>query len=107
MALTIGMQLGSHQITALLGKGDMGEVYHARELKLKRKVAIKILPDEFARDAVRVDRFQRETEVSASLNHLNIAAYDLQETHGVGFRRSAPQSQPTTIVTDWQAELRK
>ena len=66
MALTIGMQLGSHEITALLGKGGMGEVYRARDLKLKREVAIKILPEEFARDPERISRFQREAEVLAS-----------------------------------------
>src|SRR5438876_8653411 len=60
----------------------MGEVYRARDLKLKREVAIKTLPDEFSRDADRVSRFQREAEVLASLNHPNIAAiYDLQEAN--------------------------
>jgi serine/threonine-protein kinase len=83
MALTIGSQLGSHEITALLGKGGMGEVYRARDLKLKREVAIKILPEEFARDGDRVGRFQREAEVLASLNHPNIAGiYDFQEANG-------------------------
>jgi TolB-like protein len=78
MALTAGTRLGSYEITALLGKGGMGEVYRARDLKLKREVAIKILPDEFSRDTDRVSRFQREAEVLASLNHPNIAAiYDL------------------------------
>src|SRR5690242_10759428 len=58
----------------------MGEVYRARDTKLKREVAIKILPEEWARDVDRVGRFQREAEVLASLNHPNIAAiYDLQE----------------------------
>jgi serine/threonine protein kinase/Tol biopolymer transport system component len=86
MALTIGTQLGSHEITALLGKGGMGEVYRARDLKLKREVAIKILPDEFSHDADRVSRFQREAEVLASLNHPNIAAiYDLEEAKGNSF----------------------
>jgi serine/threonine protein kinase len=81
MALTIGTQLGSHEITALLGKGGMGEVYRARDTKLKREVAIKILPEEFSRDPDRVARFQREAEVLASLNHPNIAAiYDFQHT---------------------------
>jgi serine/threonine protein kinase len=86
MALTIGTQLGSHEITALLGKGGMGEVYRARDTKLKRDVAIKILPDEFSLDPARVTRFQREAEVLAALNHPNIAAiYDLQEADGVRF----------------------
>src|SRR5262245_51617339 len=86
MALSIGSQLGSHEITALLGKGGMGEVYRARDTKLKRDVAIKILPDEFSRDPARVSRFQREAEVLASLNHPNIAAiYDLQEANDTRF----------------------
>src|SRR6516164_68807 len=86
MALTIGSQLGSHEITALLGKGGMGEVYRARDLRLKREVAIKILPEEFSRDKDRVNRFQREAEVLASLNHPNIAAiYDLQEADEIRF----------------------
>jgi serine/threonine protein kinase/Tol biopolymer transport system component len=86
MALTIGTQLGSHEIIELLGKGGMGEVYRARDLKLKREVAIKILPEEFSRDADRVSRFQREAEVLASLNHPNIAAiHHLEETNGTRY----------------------
>src|SRR5262245_29436301 len=86
MPLTIGVQLGSHEITGLLGKGGMGEVYRARDTKLKREVAIKILPDEFSRDPSRVSRFQREAEVLASLNHPNIAAiYDLEEAGDTRF----------------------
>jgi serine/threonine-protein kinase len=86
MALTVGTQLGSHEIVALLGKGGMGEVYRARDTKLKREVAIKILPEEFSRDADRVRRFQREAEVLASLNHPNIAAiHDLEETSGMRY----------------------
>src|SRR5215471_12197082 len=81
MAIQIGQQLGSLEITALLGKGGMGEVYRARDTKLKRDVAIKTIPDEFSYDADRLSRFQREAEVLASLNHPNIAAiYDLQES---------------------------
>ena len=67
MAISIGTHLGSYEITALLGKGGMGEVYRARDSRLKRDVAIKILPEEFSRDADRVNRFQREAEVLASL----------------------------------------
>jgi Tol biopolymer transport system component len=64
----------------------MGEVYRARDLKLKREVAIKILPEEFSRDAERVSRFQREAEVLATLNHPNIAAiHDLEETSGTRY----------------------
>src|SRR5262245_13121363 len=64
----------------------MGEVYRARDLKLKRDVAIKILPEEFSSDADRVSRFQREAEILASLNHPNIAGiYDLQEGNGARF----------------------
>ena len=86
MAITIGQQIGSYEITALLGKGGMGEVYRARDTKLKRDVAIKILPEEFSIDGDRVSRFQREAEVLASLNHPNIAAiYDLQEASGSRF----------------------
>src|SRR5215468_9145472 len=78
MAVTIGTNLGSYEITALLGKGGFGEVYRAKDKKLKREVAIKILPDELSRDPDRLARFQREAEVLASLNHPNIAAiYDL------------------------------
>jgi len=83
VVITIGQRLGTYEITALLGKGGMGEVYRARDTKLKRDVAIKILPGEFSRDADRVSRFQREAEVLASLNHPNVAAiYDLQEADG-------------------------
>src|SRR5215831_17867350 len=86
MALTIGTQLGSHEITGLLGKGGMGEVYRGRDLKLKREVAIKILPDEFASDPERVNRFQREAEVLASLSHPNIAGiHDLRHVGDTQF----------------------
>src|SRR5262245_65322468 len=82
MSLQVGQQLGSYEITSLLGKGGMGEVYRARDSKLKRDVAIKALPDEFSRDRARLTRFQREAEVLASLNHSNIASiYDLQEAN--------------------------
>jgi len=83
LSIEAGTQLGSYEITSLLGKGGMGEVYRARDTKLKRDVAIKILPEEFSRDPDRVNRFQREAQVLASLNHPNIAAiYDLEEVSG-------------------------
>jgi serine/threonine protein kinase len=86
MSLQIGQQLGSYQITSLIGKGGMGEVYRAKDTKLKRDVAIKILPDEFSRDTDRVSRFQREAESLAALNHQNIGAiYDLQQSEATRF----------------------
>ena len=86
MSLAPGTRLGSYQVLSRLGAGGMGEVYRARDEKLKRDVAIKILPGEVARDPDRISRFQREAEVLASLNHTNIAAiYDLQEANGSSF----------------------
>jgi hypothetical protein len=66
MAVSVGTQLGSYEITALLGKGGFDEVYRGKDKKLKREVAIKILPDEFSKDPDRLTRFQREAEVLAS-----------------------------------------
>jgi serine/threonine protein kinase len=75
-----GLEIGPYKILSLLGSGGMGEVYQARDSRLKRDVAIKVLPVEFSCDAGRVQRFQREAELLASLNHPNIAAiYDLEE----------------------------
>ena len=92
MPITIGTHLGSLDITALHGKGGMDEVYRARDTKLKREVGIKILPEEFSRDADRVGRFQPEVDVLASLNHPNIAGiYDLQRLSVGGAMFSAPR----------------
>ena len=74
MALPPGSRLGAYEIVAPLGAGAMGEVYRARDTKLGRDVALKILPDAFASDPDRLARFQREAHVLASLNHPNIAA---------------------------------
>jgi len=73
MSLTAGSKLGPYEILAPIGEGGMGEVYRAKDTKLKREVALKVLPDSFARDPERMARFQREAEVLASLNHPNIA----------------------------------
>ena len=66
--------VGHYKITAKLGEGGMGAVYRATDTKLHREVAIKILPPAFAENAVRMQRFEREAQVLASLNHPNIAA---------------------------------
>ncbi len=82
----IGKTLGHYQISSQLGKGGMGEVYQAKDHVLGRNVAIKILPEEFARDADRVARFQREAKLLASLNHPNIATiHGLEESGGIRF----------------------
>src|SRR5512136_2776774 len=82
----IGKTLGHYQITNQIGKGGMGEVYQARDQVLGRDVAIKILPEEFARDTDRVARFQREAKLLASLNHPNIASiYGLEESGKTNF----------------------
>jgi serine/threonine protein kinase len=78
--LTAGTSLGPYEIIAPLGAGGMGEVYRARDTKLNRDVAIKVLPDSFANDAERLARFTREAQTLAALNHPNIAAiYGLEE----------------------------
>ena len=74
MAVGVGTRLGAYQIMSLVGTGGMGEVYRARDTKLQRDVAVKILPDAFALDAERIARFKREAQVLASLNHPNIGA---------------------------------
>lgn len=83
MSLTPGTRLGSYEVVSAIGAGGMGEVYRATDTKLKRHVAIKILPPAVATDADRLARFQREAEVLASLNHPNIAQiHGLEESGG-------------------------
>ncbi|TDI46272.1 MAG: serine/threonine protein kinase [Acidobacteria bacterium] len=84
MALSPGTPLGPYEILEPIGAGGMGEVYRARDTKLKRDVAIKVLPEAFAKDEQRMKRFAREAEVLASLNHPNIASiYGLEESDGI------------------------
>ena len=80
MTLTSGTRLGAYEIAALIGVGGMGEVYRARDTRLNRDVALKVLPEAFAGDPDRLARFKREAQVLASLNHPNIAAiYGIEE----------------------------
>jgi serine/threonine protein kinase len=84
--MSIGKTLGNFEITSQIGKGGMGVVYQAKDQKLGRDVAIKVLPEEFARDTERLARFQREAKLLASLNHPNIAAiHGLEESDGTHF----------------------
>ena len=81
MTLAAGTKIGPYEILSPLGAGGMGEVYRARDTKLNRDVAIKVLPEAVAEDAERLARFQREAQVLASLNHPHIAAiYGLEKT---------------------------
>ena len=83
MAIQSGTHLGPYEIVSAIGAGGMGEVYRARDPKLGRDVAIKVLPQAFAGDAARMARFQREAKVLASLDHPNIASiYGLEESGG-------------------------
>ena len=83
MALAAGSRLGPYEITSQIGAGGMGEVYRARDTRLKRDVAVKMLPESFASDPDRLARFQREAEVRASLSHPNTAGiYGLEDADG-------------------------
>ncbi len=82
----IGKTLGHYEILAPLGEGGMGQVYRARDTTLDRDVAIKVLPEDFASDASRLARFEREAKLLASLNHPNIATiHGFDESDGVRF----------------------
>jgi dipeptidyl aminopeptidase/acylaminoacyl peptidase len=81
MSITPGSRIGPYEVTSPLGEGGMGVVYRARDTQLQRQVALKLLPDHFANDADRLNRFEREAQVLASLNHPNIAQiYGLEKT---------------------------
>jgi eukaryotic-like serine/threonine-protein kinase len=71
--LSPGSRLGSYEVITQIGAGGMGDVYRARDARLNRDVALKVLPEIFARDSERMARFEREAKVLASLNHPNIA----------------------------------
>src|SRR5450755_4608620 len=86
MALTSGTKLGPYEILAALGAGGMGEVYRAKDPRLGRDVALKILPESFARDADRLRRFEQEARAVAALNHPNILAiHDIGQQDGTPF----------------------
>ena len=92
MALKPGARLGSYEVVSPLGRGGMGEVYRARDTRLHRDVALKVLPDALAGDPTRLARFRREAQVLAALNHPNIATiYGLEEP-------AAGQGAPTLVM---------
>jgi hypothetical protein len=82
--LQSGLRVGSYEVISALGAGGMGEVWRARDTRLGRDVALKVLPDVFASDSERLARFEREAKILATLNHPNIASiYGLEEASGV------------------------
>src|SRR5262245_28532593 len=86
MPLLSGTKLGPYEITAPLGAGGMGEVYRARDTRLERTVAIKILPPEVSKDSVRKQRFEREAKTISSLSHPNICTlHDIGSQDGVDY----------------------
>jgi serine/threonine protein kinase len=86
MAFSPGDRFGSYDILGLLGEGGMGQVYRARDIRLEREIAIKVLPDNVAQDADRLERFEREARLLGSLNHANIATlHGLGEEAGIRF----------------------
>jgi serine/threonine protein kinase len=94
MVLDAGTRVGPYEVLAKLGEGGMGEVYRARDTKLNRDVALKVLPEAFTADPERIARFKREAHVLASLNHPNIAAIyglDSDGIRAVGARSSETQ----------------
>jgi len=86
MALSVGTRLGPYEILALLGVGGMGEVYRARDTRLEREVAIKVLPAPFAADSDRLRRFEAEARTIAALNHPHICTiFDIGQFEGRAF----------------------
>ncbi|HYV64459.1 MAG TPA: protein kinase, partial [Bryobacteraceae bacterium] len=86
MALSAGTRLGPYEILALIGAGGMGEVYKARDTRLGRDVAIKVLPASFSQDADRLRRFEQEARAAGLLNHPNITAvYDFGQHDGAPY----------------------
>src|SRR5262245_2690032 len=84
MSLAAGTRFGPYEVAALIGAGGMGEVYRARDTRLDRTVAIKVLPAAVAKDLDRLGRFDREARTLASLNHPNVAQiYGLEKVDGV------------------------
>jgi serine/threonine protein kinase len=84
MSLAPGTRLGAYEVLSPIGAGGMGEVYRAHDSKLKRDVAIKVLPDSLATDPDRLARFKREAQVLASLNHPNIGGiYGFEDADAV------------------------
>ena len=95
MPLEPGTPLGPYRIVDLVGVGGMGEVYRARDPRLGRDVAVKVLPPAFATDRERLQRFEQEARAAAALNHPNILAI-----HDIGYEAPASWPSPPYIVSE-------
>jgi Tol biopolymer transport system component len=95
VSLPVGTRLGPYEITALIGAGGMGEVYRARDPRLRRDVAVKVVPAAFATDRERLQRFEQEARAAAALNHPNILAI-----HDIGYEAPAAWPSPPYIVSE-------
>src|ERR1035438_176874 len=100
MALTPGSKIGPYEILSPLGAGGMGEVYRARDTRLGRDVALKILPESFARDADRLRRFEQEARAVAALNHPNILAVFDIGTHSEGQHNEGQNNGSPFLVSE-------
>ena len=120
MPLTAGTKLGLYEILAPIGAGGMGEVYRARDPKLKRDVAIKVLPTTYASDEERLRRFEQEAQAAGALNHPNITAvYELGSHDGSPYivtellegetlrGRLAGGALPVRKATDYAIQMRR
>ena len=109
MGLSAGSRVGPYEVLAPLGSGGMGEVYRARDTKLGRDVAIKVLPPAFTTDPDRLARFEREARLLASLNHPHIGAiYGLEEADGMRGLilelvegPTLASTSPITVILNW------
>ncbi len=93
MPLAAGVRLGPYEIVTLIGTGGMGEVYRARDPRLGRDVAVKVLPSAFAADTDRLRRFEQEAQAAAALNHPNILA-----VHDIGTHASTDSGQMSLYI---------
>jgi serine/threonine protein kinase len=111
MGLSPGTRFGAFEILDAIGAGGMGEVYRARDTKLKRDVAIKVLPEAVGGDSNRAARFHREAELLAALNHPNIAAVygieDSDHTTAIVMELVEGETRDARLVLNWSEELKQ
>jgi serine/threonine protein kinase len=105
MPLVPGTRLGAYEIVAPVGAGGMGEGYRAKDLRLAREVALKVLPDSLAGDPDRQARFEREAQTIAALNHPNIVVVHLRSSRGCRIRRGRRRPRPITSPTSVRASV--